>query len=316
MSIIIQEDSPLYEAAKVSEEKPIRQFKGVWIPRAIWEHPDLSWMEKCLWAEIDSLGSSERPCFASNEFLAKKLDSTGPSIANMVSRLRKRGLVKDVSFDGRRRQILAVTSEIGINEAVNQGSRGGEGKANAVVNIDTSIDSRREEEGASTSPSPEEPLNLQSGSRTPSLYHAEQTLLPAPPRKSLPETDLHARARKWFRRRPTRKFDPKEDRSIRKHLASPPEESELKLLDWWFSLPYEDCIKLYGAGRRKGVESLFNNLNAEIEKAEQAKAQAPQRKIAPGWDYYIHGPGIKCWRKNGVTMFEDGSEQDDGSQYV
>lgn len=40
------------------------------------------------------------------------------------------------------------------------------------------------------------------------------------------------------------------------------------------------------------------------------------KRIAPGWDYYIHGPGIKCWRKNGVTMFEDGSEQDDGSQYV
>jgi len=50
-----------------------RAFKGVWICAAIWTHPDLSWVEKALLAEIDSLVSDEAPCYASNEHLASRV---------------------------------------------------------------------------------------------------------------------------------------------------------------------------------------------------------------------------------------------------
>jgi len=51
----------------MNEERPHRNFKGVWICAALWTHP------KCLVAEVDSLTSDARPCYASNEFLAGKM---------------------------------------------------------------------------------------------------------------------------------------------------------------------------------------------------------------------------------------------------
>lgn len=47
-----------------------RQFKGIWIPREIWLHPDLSIEEKVLLVEIHSLEGNEG-CFASNEYFVK-----------------------------------------------------------------------------------------------------------------------------------------------------------------------------------------------------------------------------------------------------
>jgi hypothetical protein len=65
-------------------------------------------MEKCLWAEISSLGTEEKPCFASNGYLAKMFHSTESSISNMISKLRSLKMIKQISYDGRSRKILAV----------------------------------------------------------------------------------------------------------------------------------------------------------------------------------------------------------------
>ena len=81
-----------------------RDFKGVWIPREIWLCPDLTFIEKCLLIEIDSLDNDEH-CFASNEYLAKFLDCSPTSISKGISKLKKMGLVRLESFDGRTRQI-------------------------------------------------------------------------------------------------------------------------------------------------------------------------------------------------------------------
>jgi hypothetical protein len=42
-----------------------RDFKGVWIPKDVWLDHNLTWMEKLLLVEIDSL-DAEKGCFASN----------------------------------------------------------------------------------------------------------------------------------------------------------------------------------------------------------------------------------------------------------
>jgi hypothetical protein len=119
-------------------EKNEKVFRGVWIPAEIWEAHILSWMEKCLWAEISSLGTEEKPCFASNAFLAKKFNSTESSISNMISRLRSLNMVKQVSYDGRSRKMVAIlpnqtspTSEVRVHPQVKSDSTHG-------CNIDTS----------------------------------------------------------------------------------------------------------------------------------------------------------------------------------
>lgn len=87
------------------ESEPVRQFKGVWIPREIWEHPDLTWLEKCLLAEIDSLSRHEKPCTASNGWLGKRFNVSEERMANIISDLRHRGFIEDVGFNGRIRSI-------------------------------------------------------------------------------------------------------------------------------------------------------------------------------------------------------------------
>ena len=81
-----------------------RDFKGVWIPAALWLDPDTSITEKCLLVEIDSLDNDpEKGCFASNEYLGKFIGVSAGRCANMVSDLKKRGYVEQVFFDGRNR---------------------------------------------------------------------------------------------------------------------------------------------------------------------------------------------------------------------
>jgi len=150
--IIIREDSPFYGVVKELEETPERQFKGVWIEAEIWLNTDLSWLEKCLWAEISCLGTEKKPCFASNAYLARVMDSTEGSIANMISRMRKMGFIKTVSFDGRKRFIRAVTSNGDFTQTLGETSRSGEPCHNAPVNIVTRVVTRVENRGHPASP--------------------------------------------------------------------------------------------------------------------------------------------------------------------
>lgn len=80
-----------------------RDFKGVWIPKEIYLHPELSWTEKILVIEIDSLDNSERGCFASNEKLGGFLGISAGSCANMISKLKKMEIIEQCFFDGRNR---------------------------------------------------------------------------------------------------------------------------------------------------------------------------------------------------------------------
>lgn len=111
------------------EQKPTKQYKGVWIPKEIFDNPDLTAVEKMLLAEIDSLDNGEG-CFASNEFLGSKFDTSPESMANKISGLRKKGYIVDRSFDGRKRFIstsyhqkhepsLNETHEPSLNKKVN-----------------------------------------------------------------------------------------------------------------------------------------------------------------------------------------------------
>lgn len=85
-----------------------RKFDGIWIPAEIWLCKGLTYGEKMLWAEINSLYSAEKKgCHASNQYLAEFMGVTERMVQVMLSKLRKLGLVYDVAFDGRKRIICA-----------------------------------------------------------------------------------------------------------------------------------------------------------------------------------------------------------------
>jgi len=79
-----------------------RNFLGVWIPKDVYLNKQLSWLEKILLVEIESLDNQDG-CFASNDYFADFLDVTKTTISSSISKLKKLGFVEQVSFDGRRR---------------------------------------------------------------------------------------------------------------------------------------------------------------------------------------------------------------------
>lgn len=86
-----------------------RDFKGIWIPREIWLRKDISMQEKCLWAEIHSLFDRQKGgCFASNDYLSQFLGIKERRLQEMVSSLKAKGLIVQISFNGRERIIKAV----------------------------------------------------------------------------------------------------------------------------------------------------------------------------------------------------------------
>jgi hypothetical protein len=89
-------------------DSPARQFKGVWIPAELWLDKNLTWTEKCLIAEIESLSTKDKPCFATNEYLGKMFNVSERTIHNMLTELRKKGWIKNVVVDECKRGLIVV----------------------------------------------------------------------------------------------------------------------------------------------------------------------------------------------------------------
>lgn len=95
-----------------------RNFKGIWIPKEIYLAPDLSWTEKILVMEIDSLDNDpELGCFASNKYFAEflQLKSTG-SAANLVSGLKRKSYVFELWSDGHSRGLYTLLRENNLHQ--------------------------------------------------------------------------------------------------------------------------------------------------------------------------------------------------------
>jgi uncharacterized phage protein (TIGR02220 family) len=109
-------------------------FKGIWIPKEFYLITDLSWTEKILLVEIQSLDKGGAGCFASNEHFAKFLMLSEGTVANLIIKLIDKGYIIKKGFDGRKRYI-SVNSEL-IN-TLTQVSQNNEVRVNKNVNSES-----------------------------------------------------------------------------------------------------------------------------------------------------------------------------------
>ena len=79
-------------AMMLDMEKPSRDFKGIWIPKDIWESEQLSIIEKVLFVEIHSL-DNERGCYASNRYFSEFFGVSERQIQNVIAALKEKGFV-------------------------------------------------------------------------------------------------------------------------------------------------------------------------------------------------------------------------------
>lgn len=91
---------------------PKPRFTGIFIPVEILSIENITPLEMILLSWIDALYSEQDGgCYAKNEYLAARLHVEENTIAKAVSKLRKFGLIEDVSFDGRNRVIKATIAK-------------------------------------------------------------------------------------------------------------------------------------------------------------------------------------------------------------
>ena len=79
-------------------------FKGLWIPKEIWDDGRLKLIEKIILALIVNLDTGDG-CYASNAWIADFCGCTQRTVTNAIARLASSGRIKVLGYDGRKRHI-------------------------------------------------------------------------------------------------------------------------------------------------------------------------------------------------------------------
>jgi len=90
-------------------DKPSRDFKGIWIPKDIWESEQLSIMEKVLFVEIHSL-DNERGCYASNRYFSAFFSVSERQIQTHIASLKTKGFVT-VTIQNRYERVIRAAGK-------------------------------------------------------------------------------------------------------------------------------------------------------------------------------------------------------------
>ena len=75
------------------EKEQERFVKGIWIPIGLWTDDSLSWNEKILLCEIDSLTAEEQDCCLSDEYIADLLGIGVNAAKKLLSSLISKGFL-------------------------------------------------------------------------------------------------------------------------------------------------------------------------------------------------------------------------------
>ena len=259
-------------------EKNEKVFRGVWIPAEIWETHTLSWMEKCLWAEISSLGTEEKPCFASNGFLAAKFNSTESSISNMISRLKSLGMIKHLSYDGRSRKMIAILPS--------KTSPASEVRVNSQVKSDFTRECNRDTRVVTSREQPLTP-SKGNGEKVDDLFPTEPSSVPSSPKiadrsamasrsKAIPDNiaAFQVRANRLLGRKATTKWATNEIKAAANWLDTT--EEEWKLLEGFYANRGKE-----GYYCRTNMITLLNNWSSEIDKARSKQTKHEEESWKP-----------------------------------
>lgn len=99
-----------------------RDFKGVWIPKAIWLSTELTLQEKVFLVEINSL-DNEDSCFASNEYFAEFFGLSKSRVSEVINMLIEKKYIRSTIHEdeGNKRTLEVISFP---EEGLSQSRRG------------------------------------------------------------------------------------------------------------------------------------------------------------------------------------------------
>lgn len=71
-------------------EENKRAFKGIWIPKEVWESKELTLQQKVMLVEIDSL-DNEKGCYASNKYFSEFFGISSGRVSQVINELIDKG---------------------------------------------------------------------------------------------------------------------------------------------------------------------------------------------------------------------------------
>lgn len=92
-----------------------RDFKGVWIPRAVWLSKELSAIDKVILTEIHSL-DNENHCTASNEYFSEFCGVSIPTVTRSIKKLKDMGFIEQTMEYGRSGSYRVIKMMRGSNQ--------------------------------------------------------------------------------------------------------------------------------------------------------------------------------------------------------
>ena len=85
-----------------------RDFRGIWIPRAVYLSKEVNWYAKILFLEIHGLTEKGMECYMSNGYMASILNVSQRQVSRYVSELKALGWIEEVCFNGRKRYLRSL----------------------------------------------------------------------------------------------------------------------------------------------------------------------------------------------------------------
>lgn len=120
-----------------------RDFKGIWIPKKIYFDQILTWTEKILLVEIDSLDNGQG-CYASNDYLADFLQVSRDWLKHLLSSLKDRSLIVITEENGQRRIRLGHSISQSNHQENSHDESGDEGEIEVPPGSDLNLTARQE----------------------------------------------------------------------------------------------------------------------------------------------------------------------------
>jgi hypothetical protein len=97
----------------------IKEFKGVWIPKAIYQDEKLTPTDKLVLSDIFNLCNEGGKCFKTNETIAKEVNISIPSVSRTIKKLINLNYIK-CEYNGRLRLIKMIGTLIKMIKQPNQ----------------------------------------------------------------------------------------------------------------------------------------------------------------------------------------------------
>jgi len=120
----------------IDPDNPVKEYTGVWIPKAVMECDDLSPVDKLVYGEIACF----EECYASNEWLAKRIGRSASTASRSINTLIELGFVEQCGFNGRFRLVRVSKNCKPTQKCLGRLRKNAEAAYAKMPNIDKSID--------------------------------------------------------------------------------------------------------------------------------------------------------------------------------